>query len=119
MDNSTEQLLARFDAQADVLDQPRAVKGRPRKYTDASLREVAAVYLKALEGGSHTPTKDVAAILDIPYSSAAKLVGRCRPPHGDLLPPATQPLAGDLRPPEPDPGPSRESGQIAANDGEE
>jgi hypothetical protein len=68
------------------------------RYSDDDLRKVAAVYSGAFEAGSKTPTKDVAASLGFPYSSAAKLVMRCR--RRGLLGPTEKSHAGGILPPD-------------------
>jgi len=77
-------------ADATELRVERHTAGRRRKYGPADLERVAELYRSALAAGSETPTKDVAEALDIPRSSAAKLIMRCRQPAVGLLGPTTK-----------------------------
>jgi hypothetical protein len=113
-----EKAQARLSAEVASLSQPRTASGRRREYLPADLERVAAVYREAYDGGSPSPTKDVAETLGISRSQAGKLVMRCRSPEVHLLAPTTQSKAGGTRLSTTE-GPLRVSGQDAAISREE
>jgi hypothetical protein len=62
--------------------------GRPPLYTAQHWDEVAETYRKAFAEGRLTPTRAVARRFNVPPSTAAKWVSRCR--NFGLLPPTTR-----------------------------
>jgi hypothetical protein len=74
--------------------------GRPRKYSRASLEQVARLYSEAVRAGSSCPDKDVSRTLRLGSRGiAAKLIKECRRPEVGLLD-ATEPRkAGGIRQP--------------------
>ena len=81
---------------------PAHKPGRPGKYSLAQLQLVAKTYRRRFMEGSRSPTRDVAELLNIPHSSTAKLVMRCRDPRVGLLGLTKPREAGGTEPPTPE-----------------
>jgi hypothetical protein len=98
-DAESAEALERYEARRrqahQAMDAGRRHPGRPRKYDQARLKEVAKLYIEAYRLGSRSPTRDVARKTGIPYGMVGKLIMRCR--DEGLLKPATTRRAGGVK----------------------
>jgi len=94
-----DEAIEEWQAESEAAFRQRSRRGvKEARYSDDDLENVATVYRSAFEAGSKSPTKDVATSLGFPYSSAAKLVMRCR--RRGLLGPTEKSHAGGILPPD-------------------